>query len=112
MPPSSWRRAFFLKFFGASPMNFFQKLFGGFPAKPEKRYYTFSTKCLRCGETITGRVDLDNELSVEYEEGGDVYYGRKVLMGNGICFQRVEVEFKFTAARELIEQHVMGGEFI
>ena len=87
-------------------MNFFQKLFGGSTArKHEKRYYDFSTKCLRCGETITGRIDLDNELSVEYEEGGEV------LMGSGLCFQRIEVEFKFTSARELIERQVTGGEF-
>ena len=93
-------------------MNFFQKLFGGSTArKHEKRYYDFSTKCLRCDETITGRIDLDNELSVEYEEGGDTYHGRKVLMGSGLCFQRIEVEFKFTSARELIERQVTGGEF-
>ncbi len=93
-------------------MNFLQKLFGGSPAKPEKRYYTFSTKCLRCGEIITGRVDLDNDLSIEYEEGGDVFYSRKVLMGSGICFQRVEVELKFSSAHELIEKQITGGEFI
>lgn len=93
-------------------MNFLQKLFGGSPAKPEKRYYTFSTKCLRCGEAITGRVDLDNDLSIEYEEGGDVFYGRKVLMGSGICFQRVEVELKFSSTHELIEKQITGGEFI
>jgi hypothetical protein len=94
-----------------SSMNFLQKLFGGSPAKPEKRYYTFLTKCLRCGEMIEGRVDLDNDLSVEYEEGGDVFYARKILMGNGTCFQRLEVELKFNSARKLIERKVIGGEF-
>ncbi|MBI5354788.1 MAG: hypothetical protein HZB50_19260 [Chloroflexi bacterium] len=93
-------------------MSFLQKFFGGSSAKPEKRYYTFSVKCPRCGEIISGRVDLDNDPSVEYEEGGDVYYARKVLMGDGRCFQRVEVTFKFTRARTLIEQHVTGGEFV
>ena len=48
-------------------MNLLQKLFGGdSSAKPEKRYYTFSVKCLRCGEIIEGRVDLNNDLSIEY----------------------------------------------
>jgi hypothetical protein len=112
MPPSSWRRAFFYNFLEFPLMNFLQKLFGGSTArKPEKRYYDFSIKCLRCGEIISSRIDLDNELSVEYAEGGDVYHGRKVLMGSGLCFQRVEVEFKFTPARELIERWVTGGEF-
>ncbi len=94
-------------------MNFFQKLFGGASsAKPEKRYYNFTVKCLRCGELIEGRVDLDNDPSDEYEESGEVYYARKVLMGNGRCFQRVEATFKFTPARTLIEQQVAGGEFV
>jgi len=93
-------------------MDFLKNLFSGISAKPEKRYYTFSVKCLRCGEIITGRVDLDNDLSVEYENDGDVYYARKVLMGENKCFQRMEVELKFTPARELIEQHVTDGEFV
>ena len=93
-------------------MNFLQKLFGSTPAKPDKKYYTFSVKCKRCGEIIEGRVDLDNDLSVEYEEGGDIYYAHKVLMGENRCFQRIEVELKFTANRELIEKQITGGEFI
>ena len=93
-------------------MNLLQKLFGGSPAGSQKKYYTFAVKCLRCGEIITARINLDNDLSVEYQEGGDVYFARKVLMGEGTCFQRMEVELKFTAARELLERHVTGGEFI
>ncbi len=93
-------------------MNFLQKLFGSSPAKPDKKYYTFSVKCKRCGETIEGRVDLDNDLSVEYEEGGDIYHARKLLMGENRCFQRIEIELKFTANRELIEKQITGGEFI
>jgi hypothetical protein len=92
-------------------MNFLKKLFAA-PQKHEKRYYTFSVKCLRCGETIEGRVDLNNDPSVEYEEGGDVYYARKVLVGEGRCFQRVEVRFKFTSQRALLEREITGGEFI
>lgn len=93
-------------------MNFLQKLFGGLSAQPKKHYYTFSAKCLRCGEIIQGRVDLDNELSAEYEEDSELYYARKVLIGNGRCFQRLDVTFKFTPARALIEQQITGGEFI
>lgn len=95
-------------------MSFLQKLFGGSSSSPksDKRYYTFTVKCKRCGELIEGRVDLDNDLSVEYEEGGDIFYARKVLMGENRCFQRMEVELKFTSKRELIEQQVSGGEFV
>lgn len=95
-------------------MSFLQKLFGGSSSspKPEKRYYTFMVKCKRCGELVEGRVDMENDLSVEYEEDGDVYYARKVLMGENHCFQRMEVELKFTDKRGLIEKQVVGGEFV
>ena len=93
-------------------MNLLQKLFGSSTASPQRHSYTFSVKCRRCGEIIEGRVDLSNDLSVEYEEGGDVYYARKILMGVNKCFQRMEVELKFTSSRELLERHVTGGEFI
>lgn len=91
-------------------MNLFKKLFGS-PAKSAQRYYNFSVKCNRCGEVIEGRVDLNNDLSVEYEEGGDIFYARKVLMGENRCFQRIEVELKFNSTRELLEQHITGGQF-
>jgi len=91
-------------------MNLFKKLFGG-TSKSAQRYYNFSVKCNRCGEVIEGRVDLNNDLSVEYEEGGDIFYARKVLMGENRCFQRIEVELKFNSARELLEQHITGGQF-
>jgi hypothetical protein len=94
------------------PMNLLQKLFGGSPAGPQKNYYTFLVKCLRCGEIIEARVNLDNDLSVEYQEGGDVYFAHKVLMGESKCFQRMEVELKFTSNRALLERHITGGEFI
>ena len=91
-------------------MSFFKNLFGG-PKKSEKNYYVFQVKCKRCGEIIEGRVDLDNDLSVEYDGDSKVYFGRKVLMGSGHCFQQVEVEMKFTADRELIEKEIKGGSF-
>jgi len=96
-------------------MGFFKKLFGGFNAKPEKRYYVFRVKCQRCGELITGRVDVDNDLSVEYEEGGEIFYVRKVLMGDGskYCYQQIEVGLKFNKDRKLLERRVeAGGEFV
>jgi hypothetical protein len=93
-------------------MGFLKKIFGGGTAKPEKRYYTFHVKCNRCGEVIEGRVDLDNDLSLEYEGDSTVYFVRKGLLGNNRCFQQIEVEMKFTPARTLIEQQATGGQFI
>jgi hypothetical protein len=60
---------------------------------------------------IEGRVDLDNDLSLEYEGDSTVYFVRKGLVGNNRCFQQIEVELKFTPARTLIEQQVTGGQF-
>ena len=93
-------------------MGFLKKIFGGVTAKPEKRYYTFHVKCNRCGEVIEGRVDLDNDLSLDYEGDSTVYFVRKGLVGNNRCFQQIEVEMRFTPARTLIEQDVTGGQFI
>ena len=93
-------------------MSFLKNLFGGSPSRPEKKYYVFQVKCRRCGEIIEGRVDLDNDLSVEFEGGNNVYFGRKVLMGNNKCFQQIEVEMKVTSDRQLIEREVKGGTFI
>ena len=93
-------------------MGFLKKLFGGAGATPEKRYYTFNVKCNRCGEVIEGRVDLDNDLSLDYDGDSTVYFVRKGLVGNNRCFQQIEVEMKFTPARTLIQQEVTGGQFV
>ena len=93
-------------------MGFLKSLFGGEPAKPEKRYYAFKVKCNRCGDIIEGRVDLDNDLSLEYEGDDTFYLVRKGLIGTNRCFQRIEVEMKFTSTRELIERQAQGGKFV
>ena len=93
-------------------MGFFKKLFSGTPDKRDKSYYTFNVKCNRCGEIIEGRVDMDNDLSLEYEDDRSVYFVRKGLLGNNRCFQQIEVEMKFTSTRELIEQQAQGGTFV
>jgi hypothetical protein len=96
-------------------MSFLDRLLGRIKPKPEKRYYIYQVSCKRCGEVIEGRVDVDNDLSVEYESGGDVFYARKVLMGDGSrhCYQQIEVGLKFDKDRRLLERRVAsGGEFV
>ena len=93
-------------------MGFLKNLFKGADAKPDKRYYVFNVRCKRCGEIIEGRVDLDNDLSLDYEGDQAVYFVRKGLIGNNRCFQQIEVELKFTSTRELIEQQAQGGTFV
>ena len=91
-------------------MGFLKNLFSGNPVKPEKHYYTFNVKCRRCGEIIEGRVDLDNDLSLNDEGNG--YIVRKGLIGGNRCFQQIEVEMNFTSTRELIDQQIQGGTFV
>jgi hypothetical protein len=93
-------------------MNFIKKLFSGSPSAPQSNFHSFAVKCNRCGEIIEGHINLSNELSMEYEEAGNVYYVRKELMGSGKCFQRIEVEMKFNASKQLIEKQVQGGTFV
>jgi hypothetical protein len=93
-------------------MSFLKNLFSGTPAKPEKHYYTFNVKCNRCGEIIEGRVDLDNDLSLN--DAGDGYLVRKGLIGSGdtLCFQQIEVKIQFSSTREMTDQQIHGGEFV
>jgi hypothetical protein len=83
-----------------------------FPPRPSSRYYQFQVKCKRCGETFSGKVDLYNEPSQDYEGEKAIYFCRKVLMGSGHCYQQVEATFKFDENRILIERMAVGGEFV
>lgn len=90
-------------------MSFFKKFFASDPAKSGKEHFTFHVKCNRCSETLEGRVDLDNDLSLN--DSGDGYFVRKGLMGSNLCFQQIEVELTFDSSRQLIEKSISGGEF-
>ena len=95
-------------------MGFLKKLFSGEAAKPQKSYYTFRVKCNRCGEIIKGRVDLDNDLSIEYEDDREVYISHKGLTGSGEnhCFQQINVELKFSSTKAVIDEQIQGGTFV
>jgi hypothetical protein len=92
-------------------MDFFKKLFS-FPSSSTSKFYSFPVKCDRCGEVIDGRINLDNDPSLEFEGSRAVFFIRKVLVGNGSCFQRVEVELKFDETGKLLEKHASGGKFV
>lgn len=84
------------------------------PAATEAHTYHFSVQCLRCGEVISGRINLYNDLSVEYGKGEAVsgYVCRKVLIGTERCFQPIEVQFTFDSGRHVIERQITGGKFV
>ena len=86
------------------------------PAAPiDENAFWITVKCHRCGENIRSRIDLRNDLSLEFSEQGSAstYFCRKILMGaGGHCFQRVEVELTFDSNRRLISKEIHGGQFI
>ena len=73
-----------------------------------------SVKCGRCGEIIRARIDLRNDLSIDYGDNGGKtnYICRKTLIGEGRCFQRVEVKLTFDKNRQLIDRGISGGDFV
>lgn len=90
--------------------NILKSLSGGSPAAA----YPLKVQCNRCGEILTARVNMANDLSVEYSPSGDPqsYSCRKVLMGSGRCFQSIEVLLKFDSRRNLQEKEIHGGKFV
>lgn len=71
-------------------------------------------QCDHCGEKLRARVDLRNDLSIQYGEtdGAVTYFCRKTLVGSGRCFQPIETGLTFDAGRQLIERQIQGGRFI
>lgn len=95
-------------------MGFFQKLVRLIsPAgKTETPVYWIHARCNRCGEQIAARVNLYNDLSVEYEGDQTVYNCHKTLIGEGHCFQRIEVWLTFDQNRQLTDRQISGGTFV
>ena len=93
-------------------MGFLKSLFSPSANGQTKGFYSISVQCDLCKEVIESRINLSNDLTPEYENEGEVYYIRKVLIGNKSCFQRIEVELKFDASKQLLEKHAGGGQFV
>jgi hypothetical protein len=73
--------------------------------------YWITVRCNRCGEVVKGRVNLNNDLSPEYDGETLTYTCRKVLIGEQRCFQQIEVWLKFDAGRKLMNREIRGGSF-
>jgi hypothetical protein len=94
-------------------VDFLRRLFvSSAPARP---IMTLTVQCLRCGETLTTEINLNNELSADYgEEGGGAttYVCRKLITGKARCFQTIEVVLTFDADRRLRDKQITGGKFV
>jgi len=70
-------------------------------------------RCSKCGEIIHSRINLNNDLSIEYgnTEADTRYTCRKVLIGEGRCYQPVEIILTFDQNRIIIDRKIKGGTF-
>jgi hypothetical protein len=97
-------------------MNILKKLSNFFtPPFPYNNpdLYPLTVKCNRCGETIRANINLNNDLSLEYNTDGSTYYiCRKVLLGDQRCFQQVEIALKFSNEYRVLDRKISGGQFI
>ena len=82
--------------------------------RPSRYVMPLRAQCLRCGEIVTGEINLANDLSAEFAEGSGTttYVCRKVLIGTQRCFQPIEITLTFNQARKIIDQHVTGGKLL
>jgi hypothetical protein len=98
-------------------MSFLKKLgniFSFSPSNSNRIVYLY-VKCSRCGEKLQARVDTWNELTPDYDENRDdpsSYFCRKVLVGEKLCFQPIELSLTFDKNRKLVKQEISGGKYI
>ena len=71
--------------------------------------YWIYVRCRRCGEGIKTRLDLKNSLN-PLDDGG--YIVRKTLVGNNLCFERIEVTLTFDDQRRLVDHQILRGDLI
>lgn len=95
-------------------MSIFKKIFTNLspPTSSDTRSSRVYVRCNRCDETICARINLSNDLSIKYDNGGTKYFCRKTIIGEGHCFQRIEVELTFGKNRNVIHREIQGGQFI
>lgn len=94
-------------------MSFLKKLGALFTSPTgDSRSLWLYVKCDQCGEILRGRVDLHNDLSIQYEESGGEksYFCRKVFIGSKRCYRPIEVKLTFDKNRRLVNEEIKGGQ--
>lgn len=98
-------------------MGFFKnlrKVLSSPPPRTDRAMYLY-VQCSKCGEKLRARVDVWNELTPEYDGKSDdaaSYFCRKVLVGEKMCYQPIELRLKFDKNHKLTDKTIMGGRFI
>lgn len=97
-------------------MSFFKKLSSLFsaPISAPINIYPITVRCNSCGEEIQARINMNNDLSINYgeETGKTTYFCRKVIIGENQCFQKIEVELTFDQNHKLKDRQIHGGQFV
>jgi hypothetical protein len=98
-------------------MSWFKKLGGLFTGNSSAsggEPFILKVKCNRCDEILEVRINPYNDLSVEYDASGRTagFSCRKILRGNGRCFQPIEVTLKYDERRRLGDKTIRGGQFV
>ena len=93
-------------------MSWWRKLFGLGQTNNARTIHIYA-RCKRCQSPVHVRLDVFNDLAVEYDQRGDVcgYVVRKALM-DAKCFRVMPVEIWFDARRNETQRTIEGGEFI
>jgi hypothetical protein len=96
-------------------MGFLKKIGSLFsPSGSDNRSLFLYVRCDKCGEVLKGRVDLYNDLSVQYEDSGKgaSYFCRKVFVGSNRCYRPIEVTMTFDKNRQLMNEEINGGDIV
>ncbi len=99
-------------------MSFLKKLgkiLSSSPSPRTDRALYLYVQCGKCGEKLRARVDVWNELTPEYDDNRDdaaSYFCRKVLVGEKLCYQPIELRLKFDKHHRLVEKTITGGKYI
>lgn len=93
-------------------MNLLRRLFGG-QGSPHDNALHLYVRCSRCGAPVHVRVDLYNDLAVEFGDGEDVagYRLRKEIMDSR-CFRLIYADLTFDRNRRELSREIEGGKFI
>lgn len=92
----------------------FGKIFSSRPPDSARAIYLY-VQCTKCGEKLKARVDTFNELTPDFDGNSDQpssYFCRKVLIGEKLCYQPIELRLKFDKNHKLLDQQISGGKFI
>ena len=83
------------------------------PSNADEAGYWVYLRCNKCNEPLKVRVNLNHDLSVDYDgPKGQSYFSRKTVVGRTGCFQRIEIELTFNQKRKLTNSEVAGGTYI